>query len=392
MNDRYTLFQQRGVIKFYTGALITAGLLGCAGSRQELKKSEIKTETILSYRNRHQIIPSMATWGMEDRHIEKAVEYSSFTHLVTLRNLGMRFDVTADSTVALIRKYAESAAGKGLSLIGDLDVRLAPETYLKKYPHDQQSRLIFQDISLAGQKSAKVHFQRPVFSDHYQRPYRGISGKFVEAYAYNLGINGLIDPASLVKISANCRVEKETLDEVSLSIGPLPANRSHATVISQFTYRYHDVFAPALEEFQVELINKYRGIPLGGAHNDEFGFPQMFNASSIRNEFWYSRHREAAYAQATGGRNLVEDLLLMRNGMEGKEAERRKAINVFMELTVLRMGHLESLFYDTVKDVFGPQSVVGVHSTWFPYPDRREYMKNGLDWWLAKRDFAQTDE
>jgi hypothetical protein len=30
--------------------------------------------------------------------------------------------------------------------------------------------------------------------------------------------------------------------------------------------------------------------------------------------------------------------------------------------------------------------------TWWPYPDRREFKKNGLDWWIATRDLAQTDE
>jgi uncharacterized protein (TIGR02145 family) len=392
MFHRYIFSLHKYYKKYYSGVLAAIILTGCAGSKQDLKQAEIKSESILSYRNRNHIIPSMATWGMRDHHIEKAVAYSSFTHLVTLRNLGMRYDVTADSTVALTRQYAESAARNGLSLIGDLDVRLAPETYLKKYPNDQQGKLMFQDVRLDEKKTARVHFQRPVFSDHYQRPYLGVSGKFVEAYAYNLGPNGLIDPASLIKISADCTLEKETMDEVRLSIGSLPVKRSHATVIAQFTYRYHDVFAPALAKFQVELIKKYRGIPLGGAHNDEFGFPQMFNESSIRNEFWYSRHREAAYAQATAGRNLVEDLLLMRNGMEGEQEERLKSINTFMETALLRMGYLETLFYTTVKEMFGPRAVVGVHSTWFPYPDRREYMKNGLDWWLAKRDYAQTDE
>ncbi|AHM61168.1 hypothetical protein D770_14570 [Flammeovirgaceae bacterium 311] len=379
--------------KIYAAIMLMAVLMaGCIADKQNVASPEIKTETTLVYRTRNKTIPSMATWGMSRYHIDKAVEHSSFTHLVTLRNLGSQHDVTADSTVEKTRKLAEYAASKGLYLIGDLDVRLAPETYLKKYPNDQQGRLMFQDIKIAGQKSAEVNFNRPVFSDHYQRPYLGVSGKFVEAYAYNLGPNGLIDPASLIKITEFCKVEKEDRDELKLSISKLPANRSYATVISQFTYRYHDVFAPGLEEFQVELINKYRGVPLGGAHNDEFGFPQMFNESNIKNEFWYTHNRAQAYATETGGRNLVDDLLLMRNGIEGKEAERLKAINVFMEMALLRMGKLETLFYNTVKDVFGSEAVVGVHSTWFPYPDRREYMKNGLDWWLAKRDFAQTDE
>ena len=42
--------------------------------------------------------------------------------------------------------------------------------------------------------------------------------------------------------------------------------------------------------------------------------------------------------------------------------------------------------------MWGTHAVVATHPTWWPYPDRREFKKNGLDWWIAKRDWAQTDE
>ena len=41
---------------------------------------------------------------------------------------------------------------------------------------------------------------------------------------------------------------------------------------------------------------------------------------------------------------------------------------------------------------WGPKAVVATHPTWWPFPDRREFKKNGLDWWIARRDWAQTDE
>jgi hypothetical protein len=57
-----------------------------------------------------------------------------------------------------------------------------------------------------------------------------------------------------------------------------------------------------------------------------------------------------------------------------------------------RNKDIESDFYDTVKAIWGSKGIVATHPTWFPYPNWREFKKNGLDWWVAKRDWAQTDE
>jgi hypothetical protein len=82
----------------------------------------------------------------------------------------------------------------------------------------------------------------------------------------------------------------------------------------------------------------------------------------------------------------------MNLGIVGKENERQMVINHFMEMSFQRNGELENDFYNTVKEVFGNNGIVATHPTWWPYPDLREFKKNGLDWWVAKRDWAQTDE
>src|SRR5690606_31088745 len=53
---------------------------------------------------------------------------------------------------------------------------------------------------------------------------------------------------------------------------------------------------------------------------------------------------------------------------------------------------IENLYYQSIKELFGPNAMVMTHPTWFPIPDKREVFKNGLDWWSVKRDLAQTDE
>ena len=145
-------------------------------------------------------------------------------------------------------------------------------------------------------------------------------------------------------------------------------------------------------EFQREIIKQYADVPLAGAFKDEWGFPPCFDGSPAKNQFWFSRFRAQAYAQRTGGRDLLADCLLMHLGIKGHVSERQMVINHFMEMSWQRNKALEEDFYRAVKEVFGPDAAVTTHPTWWPYPDLHEQMKNGLDWWVAKRDWAQTDE
>jgi hypothetical protein len=63
-----------------------------------------------------------------------------------------------------------------------------------------------------------------------------------------------------------------------------------------------------------------------------------------------------------------------------------------MEMNWQRNAHVEVEFHRAVKDVFGHEALSATHPTWWPTPNRNEVFKNGLDWWAAKRDLAQTDE
>jgi hypothetical protein len=100
----------------------------------------------------------------------------------------------------------------------------------------------------------------------------------------------------------------------------------------------------------------------------------------------------AAAYRARTGRDLIRDCLLMYAGETGRQADRQGAVNHFMEMNRQRNVEIEGDFYLAVKEVFGPEAMVATHPTWYPFCDRREFKKNGLDWWAARRDYAQTDE
>jgi hypothetical protein len=106
--------------------------------------------------------------------------------------------------------------------------------------------------------------------------------------------------------------------------------------MAAFTHFTPDVFAPHLLEFQRAILAKYADVPLAGACKAEWGFPPCYDGCPAKNDYWYSHSLEAAYAQRTGGRELLRDTLLMTFGQRGRQDRRQAAINHFMELTTTR--------------------------------------------------------
>lgn len=338
------------------------------------------------------IVPSMATWRLSNEVTDLASSYSPFTVLVNLRSLGTSKDIMEDEVHDQIRAIAEYSHEKGIAMVPDLDVRMALPTWLKRYPDELQQLLAIKEIKMnVDQKEVAIH-SRPL-SDHYFSPYTVLSGSFLKAYTYNLDSEGIIDPASLAEISKKCKVIESTRNTVRII---LPENdpdiASSVLVMAVFTYLYPDVFGPHLPGFQAEIVRKYADVPLAGAHKDEWGFPPALFGDCVDNEFWYTKNQAEAYAEKTAGRDLLSDILLMYKGIKGSETERLMTINHFREMVCLRNAMLEDSFYHTIKEVFGPDGIVAVHPTWFPYPEKREFRKNGLDWWMVTRDWAQTDE
>ena len=343
--------------------------------------------------DKKRIVPSMATWHMDSNLIALAAAYTPFKVLANLRSLSRDKDLMTNKTHEEIKKRAAYAKQKGISLVADLDTRLALPTFEARYPDELQQMLVVKEMEMKGNDAVNVSFASRTLSDHYQKSYPVRAGAFVKAFTYNLTPEGLIDPVSLNDISEGCMVQAATKDSVSLIV---PHNRVAASsrlfVMVSFTYLYADLFGPHFIEFRNEIIQKYADAGLAGAHDDEWGFPNAISEELVHKEYWYTNYRAKAYAEKTGGRNLLNDILLMHKGIKGKESERIRAINYFQRMARERNVEIEETFYNTIKKVLGPDAIVAVHPTWFPYPERREFKKNGLDWWAVKRGWAQTDE
>ncbi len=289
-----------------------------------------------------------------------------------------------------MKKATEYAASKGISMVADLDVRTARRAFESKYPNELQEMLILKEIALYKGKSADVSIFSKDLTDHYTgrtTHYIPLSGRLLRVYSYDTK-EKKIDPLSLKDITDNCVVINSCSDSVCVRL-PAAEKDKNVCVMVSFTHLYPDVFSPHLIEFQHEIVQRYADVPLAGVFKDEWGFPPCFDRGALGNQFWYSQFRAKAYAERTGGRDLLADCLLMYKGIDGKERERLRAINIFMEMSRQRNAEIEAGFYRSVKEVFGKDAAVTTHPTWYPYPDWHEYKKNGLDWWQVKRDWAQ---
>jgi len=348
------------------------------------------------------VMPTLGCWFWQEPEfepegykafIDQISVHSPYNLLTTSLRIPEK-EVTDDDVHDQIKAAAHYARKRGVSMVMDLDVRLARRAFEAAYPDELQEMVLLREVELSTKDSVDAVIHSFDLSDHYTHRtthYIPVRGTLLRVYSY-VRDSGEIEPVTLRDITANCTVVSVSKDSVHVRLPRHRESNRRACMMVSFTHLTPDVFAPHLIEFQRKIIQRYSDVPLGGVAKDEWGFPPCFDGNPEKNQFWYSKYRAQAYAERTGGRDLLADFLLMSFGIKGQEDQRRMAINHFMEMAWQRNGALEDDFYHTVKEIFGPQAVVATHPTWWPYPDLREYKKNGLDWWVATRDWAQTDE
>ena len=362
-----------------------------------------KTESSFRLSNRYMPEFGVHDWRENDfntenykRTIDAINEQTPFNFIVPFLRFP-NYEIVDEVVHNYVKRVAEYAAQKSVQLAPDLDVRNARRAFQSRYPDELQQMLRLKEIKLSETNTTRTVIPSLDLDDHYSGGdivnHIALKGSMLRVYSYRKTVEG-INSESLQDITHHCEVIDASADSVIVRLPARPANTTYACVMVAFTHLYPDVFAPHLMQFQRDIIDQYKDVPLIGVCRDEWGFPPYypkFYEAGVH-DFWYSEHWANAYTDETDGRNLLTDCLLMAFGEKGKDAERQAVINKYMDMSRIRNTELEDDFYTTVKSVFGKDAVVSVHSTWWPYPDRSEFLKNGLNWWSAKRDWAQTDE
>lgn len=356
-----------------------------------------------SYRLPDDVQPSIGAWFCSDDFFEPGrykvyvdlfADHSPFDLLSTSFRVNQR-EVAEPAFHDVVKEAVAYANERGLDIALDLDVRLARQAFRSRYPSELQEMLRLRTVDLAEAGDAELTIRSEVLTDHMTgntTPYLPLSSRLVRVYSYVTGDEG-IDPDTVKDITAACTVKTASDKEITVAIPCDASSKGRvACVMAAFTHLTPDVYAPHLLGFQRSLVAQYADVELAGIMKDEWGFPPCHGGCPDKNDYWFSEARAKAYAEATGGRDLVRDCLLMHAGEKGRERERQAAINVLLKTSRERNAAIEDQFYRLGKKFFGPDAAIVTHATWVPYPGVSEFKKNGLSWWVATRDWAQTDE
>ena len=337
-------------------------------------------------------------WGEEEfrqggykRFIDLHEKHSGFRLLTT--SIRHPVEVIDPKVHDQTKAAVEYARAHDMAIVMDLDVRLARGAFMEKYPDELQEIVRLREFALKDAGEVAFTVESVNLGDHYtfRAPgYDSVSGRLLRVYSYVAGTEG-IEPDSVQDITQRCKVVEASDKGVSIAVACTSRDKGRKVcVMAAFSLFTPAVFAPHLLEFQREILKQYADVPLAGACKDEWGFPGRFGPRT--DDLWFSRFMAEAYAKRRPGNDLVRDLLLMSLGEKGRQAQQAAAINHYMEMNWQRNGEIETDFYDAVKETFGRQAMVATHPTWYPFPTKEEVFKNGLDWWVVKRDLAQTDE
>jgi hypothetical protein len=335
------------------------------------------------------------------RYIDLVAQYTHYNLITwTMRNQARQ--MTDKNVHDWFKNVVNYAKDKGINSIIDLDVRQSILEFIKRYPDNWQQRLWLQEVELDSNKdtvSDVIYDQH--HADAIYKWSNAISIEQARVYSYEKTEEGKIKFETVVDISSQCQSEavsyKSKLGDrqaqkLTCTIPVANSNKKTACIISLVTFDYPDAFSPDLLKFETEVVKQYADLDLAGLMKDECGLPATHDGNPQKNGFWYSKYRVDLYAKRTDGNDLIRDSLLMYLGEQGRDTERQAAVNHFMDTARLCMTKIGENFYHDTKETFGQDAFVGVHETVIPYPDAREFERNGLSWWTAQRDVAQSDE
>lgn len=313
-------------------------------------------------------------------------------------------------------EYARAQYGIGTLL--DIDVRIARKEFAQQYPDLLQERLFLDEKELdftvpnrkessnSAPKSLEFLFQTGSLTDHYtgKYPYSIQGNRLAKAWIYQKNDQNEILPQTIRDVSQEvvfqslnnekcCVIVPESLRfSIKDKFDFEEHFKTFICVAAAFQLLYPDIFAEETLNLERQIYEMYRTVPAAGIGKDEWGFPPCFAREDNLNDYWFSRRMSEKYAETTNGRSLLDDFLLMFRPQQSRETERLQCFDDFHRLCLKQVLRYEIQNYYLSKEIWGSNAFIGVHGTWFPWPNICEFRKNGLFWWQMPRDYAQSDE
>ena len=368
------------------------------------------------------VMPENVFWGFGTRDFADGMKtfnrlmdesFAKSTYNCITLTLRCNPELGDAETIAAAKACCARAHQEGVKVYMDTDPRIARREFFAKWPTERQS---LANVVSATPTNGLASFTTKFLAkqDHMswgsKSMYRPLNGKVLSAFAVKTRADGSLDFSSKrpVEVKADVSVATWRDDRNAPQNLPVDPQKGYVessevvvtgsasglaadeTLVATVASEYYsiDVFSPHLIPFCRSLMARYKEAGADGGMRDEWGFIPNYSPD-LRTFFW-SPNFAAAY-KAEFGRDLLADLPLLGCGPKG-DAERSAAIGAYMKLTLKRNAAIEHDFYETDKRLFGPDVYVAKHPTWFSSICPQEFFHNGLDWWQATRDWAQSDE
>ena len=299
-----------------------------------------------------------------------------------------RLDLSSPRVEERVAEAVRSLGGSGISLVLFVDPRLMRNEFFSRWPDDCLHWRQFEVVKPDADGTARFCAKMERLGDHMLY---GTKDKY-----------SWWKPGGLVSVramkgrdSATARIiEAEdvscTEKAVSGTVRGL-ASDEELVVEVDFPLNEIDPCSPHLLPFMHEMALRYRKLGIDGYCLDEWGFQSPKAAMLQHRAFWHSVNFALAYSKRSGGRNLEKDMVEF--ALHTDTPAIRAAVNAYVRTIYDTCVAIEGDMYATNKRLFGADAFVGKHPTWWAQlGSAMEPLHNGLNWWAARRDWAQSDE
>ena len=300
-----------------------------------------------------------------------------------------RLDLSSPYVEERVAEAVRSLRGSGISLVLFVDPRLMREEFLSRWPDDflhwRQFEVVKPDVDGTARFCANIER----LGDHmlygtkdkysWWKPGRLVSVRAVKGKDFNTARSVTAEDVSCSEKAVSGTVRGLASDEELVAEVDFPLNEI-------------DPCSPRLLPFMREVVFRYKKIGIDGYCLDEWGFQSPKATAMLQyRAFWHSAHFAREYSRRSGGGNLEKDMLEFALGADAPTV--RSAVNAYIRTIYDTCAAIEGDMYVSNKRMFGKDAFVGKHATWWAQlGSASEPLHNGLNWWAAKRDWAQSDE
>jgi hypothetical protein len=323
--------------------------------------------------------------GMIDQLADKGLYTMAF---LTARN-GVDF-YKSEELHPVLAKLVEHAHKRGL--------KIGLQLWSKKQkdlPLEDCDRLIVEGEATLDENGAATYtaHARNARSDEQL-----IKSDLLRAYAFKQTGDGFYDPTTLRDITDKCVATSPDTNSVQVDIKADPSMKGRTVyLMTQHYYNHASNLSPAAAEGFAKVLEAYRDIPFDGVALDEFHNLAIIaewdlkKTGGVFRERYYSPALAGVYQSRTGT-PLERALFDMRYAPEGQPEVRMRAINNYMD--AIRSGTLivERAVQKEAKNLFGPETFAGFHSTAHNNLTGYDPWATGINWWSLPREYGQTDE